>query len=59
MFFARWLEFRLIAPRISVIHYEAQPYLKLAPLDPVRVGGIDLSGRQHLQNQEFSALRRA
>jgi len=40
----------------GVIPRDAQPYLKLAPLDPVRIGGIDLSRRQRLGEQEFRAL---
>jgi len=36
---------------------DSQPYLKLAPFDPVRVGGIDLSRRQSvLGDQELPAL---
>ena len=40
----------------SVIPHDATPYLKLAPADQVGLGGIDLSRRQRLGDQEFSAL---
>ena len=43
----------------SVIPHDSQPYLKLAPSTQFGVGGIDLSRRQRVGDQEFSALTRA